>query len=462
MMKSSYEGEQMTRYFLLVLISVSFSVFAAEKDAPLRVGTFVVDASPPVGSPLAYDQCVSIGMPLTARGIVLVGNGDPIVLCAVDWIGISNGGYEEWRSTIAKSVGTSPERVSIHSLHQHDAPVCDFSAVKILNDAGYPGTMFDVEFARQTISNVAKAAKDAVSNAQVVTHVGLGESRVEKVASNRRILGDNGKVRVVRYTATADPKVRAEPEGVIDPLLKSVSFWNEDEPVVVLTYYATHPQSYYRMGVANPDFPGMARYLRETTHNGLTHVHFNGAGGNIGAGKYNDGSHENRQVLAIRMAEGMAGAFQASVKHAISAKDVDWETLPVMLPVAKHLNEKDLLQKLADSKDTPTAQRNEIAKDLVWLRRNLAGDTVDLTCLTLGPARILHMPGELAVEYQLAAQNMRPDLFVAMAAYGEYAPGYICMKEHYTQGGYEDSPGASKVAPEVEDVLMPAMRKLLK
>ena len=56
---------------------------------------------------------------------------------------------------------------------------------------------------------------------------------------------------------------------------------------------------------------------------------------------------------------------------------------------------------------------------------------------------------------------MRPDLFVAMAAYGEYAPGYICMKEHYQQGGYEDSPRASKVAPEVEDVLLPAMKKLL-
>jgi hypothetical protein len=57
------------------------------------------------------------------------------------------------------------------------------------------------------------------------------------------------------------------------------------------------------------------------------------------------------------------------------------------------------------------------------------------------------MPGELVVEYQLAAQEMRPDLFVAMAAYGEYTPGYICLKKHYTQGGYEDSPGASKEPP---------------
>jgi len=41
---------------------------------------------------------------------------------------------------------------------------------------------------------------------------------------------------------------------------------------------------------------------------GVLHVHFDGAGGNIGAGKYNDGAHENRQVLADRMAAGMERA----------------------------------------------------------------------------------------------------------------------------------------------------------
>ena len=75
---------------------------------------------------------------------------------------------------------------------------------------------------------------------------------------------------------------------------------------------------------------------------------------------------------------------------------------------------------------------------------------------------MLHLPGELFVEYQLNAQKLRPDLFVAMAAYGEYAPGYIGTKIAYTQGGYETSPGASRVAPEVEEVLMGAIRKLLK
>ena len=70
--------------------------------------------------------------------------------------------------------------------------------------------------------------------------------------------------------------------------------------------------------------------------------------------------------------------------------------------------------------------------------------------------------GELFVEYQLAAQEIRPDLFVAMAAYGDYGPGYIGTAEAYPQGGYETSPHVSLVAPEVEPVLMDAIKRLLR
>ena len=74
---------------------------------------------------------------------------------------------------------------------------------------------------------------------------------------------------------------------------------------------------------------------------------------------------------------------------------------------------------------------------------------------------MLHLPGELFVEYQLAAQKMRPDLFVAMAAYGDYGPGYIGTEIAYSQGGYETSPRASLVAPGVEKVLMDTIGRLL-
>ena len=115
---------------------------------------------------------------------------------------------------------------------------------------------------------------------------------------------------------------------------------------------------------------------------------------------------------------------------------------------------------IGDKNQTP-AKRESAARRLVWLRRCTAGETIDLGCLRIGSARILHMPGELFVEYQLAAQAMRPDLFVAMAAYGEYAPAYIGTAIAYDQGGYETQPTSSNVAPQVEGVLLEGLGRLL-
>ena len=129
--------------------------------------------------------------------------------------------------------------------------------------------------------------------------------------------------------------------------------------------------------------------------------------------------------------------------------------------MATHLDEAALQQQVT-AKETNPAARYSAAKLLAWVRRGKpGGEPIDVACLTLGNARVLHMPGELFVEYQLAAQKMAPRAFVAMAAYGDYSPGYIGTEIAYGQGGYETSQRASKVAPQVEGVLMEAMRKLL-
>lgn len=459
--------------FIRLLILASFlsagstRLAAAESPAPahtsvsnLRIATFDVDATPPVGSMMAYDPVTNRwDLGLRARGIVLLGAGEPIVFCAVDWIGIANGGHDAFRDGLARAAGTSPQRVAVHSLHQHDAPDCDFSAEQILKDAGLEARQYESRFQRQVLSNLQTALRECLPRAQPVTHLGLGEARVEQVASNRRILGPDGKVRDTRWTATTDAKIRAEPEGVIDPVVSLVSFWNGEQPVAVLSYYATHPQSYYRTGIPNPDFPGLARFFRQLAVPAALHVHFNGAGGNIGAGKYNDGAPANRLLLAERLADGMRRAWENTKRQPIAATDVSWRVEPVALPPAKHLSIEKLEAQL-QARDPAFASLGNASR-LAWLRRCRAGHKIEVTCLSLGRARILHLPGESFVEYQLAAKASRPDLFVAVAAYGDYAPWYIGTAIAYEQGGYETSPSASNVAPEVEAVLMAAVRKLL-
>ena len=82
--------------FSLVLLGVSLifcNTLPAQRAAHIRVGVFETDVTPPIGSPVAYAMTRSIRDPLSARGIVLfIDDQKPVVLCAVDWIGISNEG----------------------------------------------------------------------------------------------------------------------------------------------------------------------------------------------------------------------------------------------------------------------------------------------------------------------------------------------------------------------------------
>ena len=204
----------------------------------------------------------------------------------------------------------------------------------------------------------------------------------------------------------------------------------------------------------------MAREIRSKALPGIPHIHFNGAGGNVAAGKYNDGAKEKRPLLAGRLAAGMKLAWDSQKLQTLTARDVEWKVVPVPIPVRDTLDDDELLAKITNTK-LKDRDRIRAARDLTFLRRAVSGYRIPLSCLRLGTARIVHMPGELFVEYQLAAQLLRPDDFVAMAAYGDYGPGYIGTEVAYTQGGYETGI-VSRVAPEIESVLMDAVRKLLK
>ncbi len=429
-------------------------------ETAVKIAAFDVDATPPVGSAMAYDPVRRHGeLTLRCRGIVLLGAEQPIVVCAVDWIGIANEGQDAFREALAEAAGTTRDRVAVHTLHQHDAPGCDFTAERIIRELGVADYgRFEGTFHRQVIQRAADAIRAALPAADAVTHYGRGVATVKEIASNRRLPGPDGRVRATRYTTCRDAAMRAEPEGVIDPQLSLLSFWNGDRPLAVLSYYACHPQSYYRTGIPSPDFPGIARFIRGQDVPEALHVHFNGAGGNLGAGKYNDGAKENRMKLAMRLADAMQQALDTTEKFPLAAGDLGWQTVPVRLPVAPHLKEAELIQAI---KTEPARGYIAKADQLAWLQRCTAGRAIDIACLRVGQSRVLHLPGELFVEYQLAAKAMRPDLHVAMAAYGEYGPGYIGTTAAYAEGGYETSAGASNVAPEAEQVLTEAMRKLL-
>lgn len=435
---------------------------AVQPPAALTLATFDVDATPAVGAAMAYGPAVKAAdLQLRCRGIVLSGAGEPIVLCAIDWIGVGNAAHDAFRAGLAEAAGTTPARVAVHALHQHDAPHADFTAEKLLAEMGIKDhPRFDGDFHRAVIARAATAIREALPRAKPVSHAGFGRAEVAQIASNRRLVGPDGTFVAWRGSATKDVTIKGWPEGTIDADLAALVFFSGEEALAVITSYATHPMSYYRTGVPGPDFPGIARFLRSQDVPSALHLHFTGAGGNIAAGKYNDATPTNRVVLATRLAAGMRGAFDAAGrnKKPISAADIGWGSVPVVLAARDGLGVEQLAEEVRGKPDRGTFAPIDA---LAFVTRANAEHAIDVTCLKVGAARMLHLPGELFVEYQLAARQMRPDLDVFMAAYGDYGPGYIGTAGAYAQGGYEVLPTSSFVGPEAEAPLLAAIGTLL-
>ena len=400
----------------------------AEGKPAFRIATFSADVTCPLGHPLIAglrDPAKTIVDPLFARGFVLLGGGKPIVLCAVDWCEIRNQSYDLWRDELAKAAGTDRVRVLLTSIHQHDAPVTDLGATKLLADAGLPGVMFDPKFERCCVAKTAAAVKAALKSTQLVTHLGTGQAKVERIASNRRVVGPDGRVSYARGSNSGGDRFhRDAPDGLIDPWLKTLSFFNGDKPLLALHCYATHPMSYYGRGGVSADFVGMARATMQREFPGVFQIYTSGCSGDVTAGKYNNGSPENRPLLAKRLYAAMKSAWKTTKRVPLTAAEFRSTKLDLPFrPAATHT--EAALAKVVSDRKAPARNRILAAMGLSSRKRVASGEKIDFPCVDFGAAQLVLFPGESFVGYQLQAQQQRPKTFVVSLGYGECWPGYI-------------------------------------
>jgi hypothetical protein len=446
---------------LVLPITAPAAQAPAARQAQFRLAVFSAEVTPPAGHALmggGIAPAKQVDDPLFAHGVVLLGAGKPVVLVAIDWCEIRNDAYDQWRTALAAAAQTTPERVLLTSVHQHDAPIADLEAQRLLDRAKAKGSICDLDFHAKCVQRVAKALTASLAKARPVTHYGVGQAKVEQVASNRRYLSPDGKALFNRMSATRDPKIREQPEGTIDPWLKTLSFWDGDEPVAALSCYATHPMSYYGRGGVSADFVGLARKRRQADLPKTLQVYFSGCSGNVTAGKYNDGAPENRAVLAERMYQAMKAAWQATKRHPLEKLELRSVDLRLE-PRATGGHDRDALQKRLATDARPFGQCLA-ALGLSWRQRAEAGHKIQVPALDLGKAVFVVLPGEAYVEYQLMAQERRPDAFVVVAGYGECAPGYIPTERHWKEGDGNLSDWCW-VAPGAEERIRAALRAVL-
>ena len=138
------------------------------------------------------------------------------------------------------------------------------------------------------------------------------------------------------------------------------------------------------------------------------------------------------------MEKAMRQAWNETEKTPLAKSDFNWNNTEVILPLGKHLVEEELLAQLSN-RQSDSASKLVAADHLAWLRRTKEGHKVNVSSIRLGNIWLLNIPGEAFIEFQLAAQEMKPGDFVCTAAYEEYGPGYLCTEIAYSQGGYETS-----------------------
>jgi hypothetical protein len=426
-----------------------------------HLATFRVDATPPMGHPLCGGWIKPVGAVddrLWLRGVVITDAGPPIVLAALDWTGVMNESHRSWTEALAEAANTSPDRVALHCVHQHNAPFIDREGNALLRKAGADPLLYVEKFVDELVARSADAVRRALIDPQPITHVRAGSAKVEQVACNRRVIGPDGKIKFTRYSATRDEAARAEPDGTIDPILRSVGLFQGDRPLARLYYYTTHPMSYYGDGRVTSDFVGLARDRRDAEEPGALHVYFTGSAGNVTAGKYNTGTQPDRAALVDRVHRAMAGADLDADRHASPLGSMAWKVLPIRFAAREDLDLDRLKAIVADPKRT-TTERNRSAMTCGWLIRAATRRPILLSSLDLGAVTLLHLPAETFVEYQLDAQATRPNLQIATAAYGDGGPWYIPLTRSFDEGGYE--PSVANVSPRTEPAYRQAIRDLL-
>jgi hypothetical protein len=161
--------------------------------------------------------------------------------------------------------------------------------------------------------------------------------------------------------------------------------------------------------------------------------------------------------LTQRVYEGIAASEQTLKREPIAK--VSWEAREI-LPAVNPVFEPDKLRGMMENKKNVAANRIRPAMVLGWMQR-----VANRTPIVLGALHVndqistLHLPAECFVEYQLRAQQMQANRFVAVAAYGDGGAWYIPVKEEYPKGGYEVS--VANGADSVDEILTQGMRELL-
>ncbi|MCC6422006.1 MAG: hypothetical protein IT447_00865 [Phycisphaerales bacterium] len=425
--------------------------------------TFKVDVTPPVGGYLCgglHVQSVAVGVetPLYLRGVVVSANGSRYILAGIDYCYLVGRSQRRLVEALAAGAKVSADQVSLHSNHVHDAPLIDEEAHERIERL-VGERIHDEDYFSDVLKRTTEAVENALkSRPREVGGIGFASHAVSQFAGTRRVLEPDGSCKI-RWSVCQDAAIRDRPEGLIDPMLNQIVFYDHQQvPMVCLNFYASHPQVSDRRRMISADTIGVAMDLFEKSHPEIFPIYFTGCAGDITAGKYTTLDRpRNRLVFGVRLYDAMQEALAKARPGPVGR--VRWDQRVFEVPLSQIEQNEAHFQAIIRG-EGPFGPRYLAAMKLQRLEENLMRYPYRIDLMRFGEIGILLLPSEMVVEYQLYAKShFRGRL--AVAAYGDSFLKYIATDEAFDQGGYEVDPRWTEVSKGIEAIIKPELDRVL-
>lgn len=440
---------------------------AVREIEAMRVAPFIVDITPPIDFPMITGVNKKVDTPIYVRGAVVDDGKNLAVLAAIDICYLGGKECKQWDEAIGKAAGIPAEQVFFHAVHQHDSLYFDSALDEVSREFLKSTSTPPAEFADQMLEKTCATIKEAIDSKtgswQNISSVATAETRIMGAGSYRRLMGDNGKVAMMRFSMAPEHIHHITPTGPIDPLLRTIAFLDKNNKVVIAAhYYASHPMAAYGRNMVSSDVPGVAiAYALANGDKNTHHIYFNGCGGDIAFGRHTVASREeNLKAIGERLGQGILKNIAHLDKKPMGELVFGHASFEFKLHQKMH--KIDLLAKNKEAAlYDPYWEQYWHASYYSIVKEWEKWQNCQLSRLSIGRRiHILAMPSESCVEYQLYAQSLVPEEFVACAAYGRSYYIYIPTTKMLSEEGYEGGWGSIS-GPENEQSYKDAIFELM-
>ena len=197
--------------------------------------------------------------------------------------------------------------------------------------------------------------------------------------------------------------------------------------------------SAYGRRMVSADVPGVALgHLSAHLKGKGQHIYFTGCGADITFGKFTyQRKGRSLNTLGRRLGEGLIANTEALHGGSAPALELIATPLNMQLDQPRCIPERYERELQAATSRYPAV----FAASTLFITRNWRKFfRPSLYRLTLAPrTHILSLLSETAVDYQLYAQSLSPEDFVACAGYRDGTFSYLCTDRMFDEGGYEPS-----------------------